>query len=73
MTVYVFYTCRSRSLSYTEGYGVNFSARKIKYEIKLHKISLSENIVHEFLSMEYNNLFFFFVWYSMKKQFREGS
>lgn len=55
MTVYVYYTCRSRILPHTEGYGVNFSARKIKYEVKLHKNSFSENIVHAFLSMHYNN------------------
>lgn len=34
----------------TEGYGVNFGARKIKHEVRLHKNSFSENIVHAFLS-----------------------
>lgn len=55
MTVYVFYTCRNRILPHTEGYGVNFSARKIKYEVKLHKNTFNKNIVHALSSMDYNN------------------
>lgn len=55
MAVYLFYTCRSRILSHTEECGVNFSVRKIKHEIELHKNSFSENIVHAILSVDYNN------------------
>lgn len=55
MTVYVFYTYRSKILSHTEGYGENFNARKMKPEIKLHKNSFSENTVNEFLSMDNNH------------------
>lgn len=55
MIVYVFYTCRSRILSHTEGYGDNFRARKMKPEIKLHKNSFSEKFVNAFLSIDYND------------------